>query len=550
MHTREELYIAGSWVEPNGEGSIEVTNPSNEQLIGSVPVGSAADVDAAVAAARAAFPSWSQTTTEERAEYLNRLSSAIKERAEDLSQLITAEVGTPINYSRMAMVGTPKVVSRSYAKILEGFEWEHEVRNSLVVKEPIGVVAMITPWNFPLHQIIGKIAPAIAAGCTMVVKPSKEAPLNSFALADIIHEIGLPAGVFNLVSGHGREIGEVLSSHPDVDMVSFTGSTNAGVRVSELASPGVKRVTLELGGKSANIILDDADIAKAPGSAIYACFNNSGQECSALSRLLVPESKRDEVIETISAKTAKYSVGDPLDESMRCGPMVSKRQQESVASYITSGIEEGATLVAGGPGIPEGLDGGYFVRPTVFADVTPEMTIFKEEIFGPVLSISTYSTEEEAIAMANDSEYGLSGGVWSGDEERAMRVASQPRSAGTSSRAMGANSVSMASRSTSRSSRSNAEGRYEQTSAIGRLRQQWRGQVDDIRQGSVLLGILQGRLHGHHPGGPEDPVRRRAGARTPSFLFRTRWRRCGRGLARYRRSPIGRRSGCGGQSRL
>ncbi len=373
MHTREELYIAGSWVEPNGEGSIEVTNPSNEQLIGSVPVGSAADVDAAVAAARAAFPSWSQTTTEERAEYLNRLSSAIKERAEDLSQLITAEVGTPINYSRMAMVGTPKVVSRSYAKILEGFEWEHEVRNSLVVKEPIGVVAMITPWNFPLHQIIGKIAPAIAAGCTMVVKPSKEAPLNSFALADIIHEIGLPAGVFNLVSGHGREIGEVLSSHPDVDMVSFTGSTNA------------------------------------------------------LSRLLVPESKRDEVIETISAKTAKYSVGDPLDESMRCGPMVSKRQQESVASYITSGIEEGATLVAGGPGIPEGLDGGYFVRPTVFADVTPEMTIFKEEIFGPVLSISTYSTEEEAIAMANDSEYGLSGGVWSGDEERAMRVARQMR---------------------------------------------------------------------------------------------------------------------------
>jgi len=261
----------------------------------------------------------------------------------------------------------------------------------------------------------------------MVVKPSKEAPLNAFALADIIHEIGLPAGVFNLVSGHGREIGEVLSSHPDVDMVSFTGSTYAGVRVSELASPGIKRVTLELGGKSANIILDDADIAKASGSAIYACFNNSGQECSALSRLLVPESKRDEIIEVISSKMAKYSVGDPLDESMRCGPMVSKRQQESVASYIASGIEEGATLVAGGAGMPEGLEGGYFVRPTVFADVTPQMTIFREEIFGPVLSISTYSTEEEAIAMANDSEYGLSGGVWSGDEERAMRVARKMR---------------------------------------------------------------------------------------------------------------------------
>ncbi len=228
MHTRGELYIGGQWVEPLGEGTIEVVNPSNEQMIGSVPVGSAADVDAAVAAARAAFPSWSQTPKEERAEFLNRLSAVIKEQTEELSQLITAEVGTPINYCRMAMVGTPRVVSRSYAKILESFEWEQEVRNSLVIKEPIGVVAMITPWNFPLHQIIGKVAPAIAAGCTMVVKPSKEAPLNAFALADIIHDVGLPAGVFNLVSGHGREIGEVLSSHPVIDMVSFTGSTSAG----------------------------------------------------------------------------------------------------------------------------------------------------------------------------------------------------------------------------------------------------------------------------------------------------------------------------------
>ena len=427
MHTREELYIDGQWVEPLGEGTIEVVNPANDELIGSVPVGSAADVDAAVAAAHSAFPSWSQTPVEERAEFLNRLSAAIKEQTEELSQLITAEVGTPINYCRMAMVGTPKVVSRSYAKILDGFEWEQEVRNSLVVKEPIGVVAMITPWNFPLHQIIGKVAPAIAAGCTMVVKPSKEAPLNAFALADIIHDIGLPAGVFNLVSGHGREIGEVLSCHPDVDMVSFTGSTRAGVRVSELASSSVKRVTLELGGKSANIILDDADIAKASGSAIYSCFSNSGQECSALTRLLIPESKRDEVIEIISTKVAKYAVGDPLDESMRCGPMVSKRQQQSVASYIASGIEEGATLIAGGQGVPEGLDSGCFVRPTVFADVTPEMTIFREEIFGPVLSITTYSSEDEAVALANDSEYGLSGGVWSEDDERAMRVARRLR---------------------------------------------------------------------------------------------------------------------------
>ena len=427
MHTREHLYIGGEWVAPRGEGSIEVVNPANEQLIGSVPVGSAADIDAAVASARAAFPSWSETPVEERAEYLNRLSAAIKEQTEELSQLITSEVGTPINYCRMAMVGTPAVVSRSYAKILEGFEWEEEVRNSLVVKEPVGVVAMITPWNFPLHQIVGKVAPAIAAGCTMVVKPSKEAPLNAFALTDIMHDIGLPAGVFNLVSGHGREIGEVLSSHPSVDMVSFTGSTGAGVRVSELAAPSVKRVTLELGGKSANIILDDADIGKAAGSAIYSCFNNSGQECSALTRLLVPESKRDEVIDVISSKMTRYTVGDPLDESMRCGPMVSRRQQESVTAYIASGIAEGATLVAGGEGMPDGLDSGYYVKPTVFAEVTPDMTIFREEIFGPVLSITTYSTEEEAIALANDSDYGLSGGVWSGDEGRGMRVARQMR---------------------------------------------------------------------------------------------------------------------------
>ncbi len=427
MQTREHLYINGSWVESTGEGSIEVINPANEETIGSVPVGSAADVEAAVAAAKAAFPDWSKTSVEDRIGYLNMLSQAIKGRTEELTELITSEVGTPINYCRGAMVGTPRVVSRSYAKILENFDWEEEVRNSLIVKEPIGVVGMITPWNYPLHQIIGKVAPAIAAGCTMVVKPSKEAPLNSFILADIIHEIGLPAGVFNLVSGHGREIGEVLSSHPDVDMVSFTGSTGAGVRVSELAAPSVKRVTLELGGKSANIILEDAEIAKAASASIHACFGNSGQECSALTRLLVPESKKQEIVDVISAKMEKYSVGDPMDESKRCGPMVSRKQQESVSSYIAAGIEEGATLVVGGLGMPEGLEKGFFVQPTVFADVTPEMTIFREEIFGPVLSITTYSTEEEAIELANDSEYGLSGGVWSGDEDRAMRVAREMR---------------------------------------------------------------------------------------------------------------------------
>ena len=427
MHEREHLYIGGSWVEPIGDGSIDVINPATEERIGSVPVASNDDVDAAVEAAQGAFEYWSGTSVEERADFLNRLSAAIKDRSEELAKLITSEVGTPIDYSRMAMVGTPRVVTRSYAKILDDFIWEEEVRNSLVVKEPIGVVAMITPWNFPLHQIIGKVAPAIAAGCTMVLKPSKEAPLNAFVFADILDEIGLPDGVFNLVSGHGRDIGETMSSHPGVDMVSFTGSTNAGVRVSELAAPSVKRVTLELGGKSANIILDDADIPRAAASSIYACFGNSGQECSALTRLIVPEEHRDEVVEVISSKMERYSVGDPMDESSRCGPLVSKRQQESVSSFISSGIEEGATLVAGGEGMPDGLESGYYVRPTVFADVTPEMTVFQEEIFGPVLSITTYSSEQEAVELANLSEYGLSGGVWSSDEDRAMRIARMMR---------------------------------------------------------------------------------------------------------------------------
>ena len=427
MHTREQLYINGQWVDATGEGDIQVIDPATEELGGAVPVGSSADVDAAVSAARRAFPEWSQSTLEERADILNQLSALFKERGEELAQLITSEVGTPIGYSRMAMVGTPSVVLRSYAKLLGDFEFEEEIRNSLVVKEPIGVCAMITPWNFPLHQIIGKVAPAIAAGCTMVLKPSREAPLNAFVLADMLDELGLPAGVFNLVSGHGSVVGQAMAAHLDVDLVSFTGSTGAGVRVSEAAAPSVKRVTLELGGKSANIILDDADIATAAKVAIGACFANSGQTCSALTRLLVPTGARDEVVDIISARVAGYSVGDPRDESVRCGPLVSAAQQASVSEYISSGIEEGATLIAGGEGMPDGLDSGFFVKPTAFADVTPDMRIWQEEIFGPVLAITTYDSEEEAIALANDSEYGLSGGVWSSDEDRAMSVARQLR---------------------------------------------------------------------------------------------------------------------------
>ena len=427
MHTRDQLYINGKWVQPMGTGSIDVINPATEEIIGKIPVGSADDVDKAASAARIAFDSWAKSSIEERINILNALSNALKEKGESIAQTITAEVGTPIGYSRVAMVGTPRVVSRSYAKILENFDWEEKVRNSIICKEPIGVCAFITPWNFPLHQIIGKVAPAIAAGCTMILKPSKEAPLSAFILADILHEIGLPPGVFNLVSGHGSEIGNYMSSHPEVDMVSFTGSTGAGVAVSEAAATTVKRVTLELGGKSANVALDDADPILVAKKAIGACHQNSGQTCSALTRLIIPESMSDEVYEIIAKKNNSYTVGDPLEENTRCGPMVSLRQQKSVSKYIQSGISEGATLVSGGLGMPEGISKGYYVKPTIFANVSPDMKIWKEEIFGPVLVITTYKSEDEALILANDSIYGLSGGVWSKDEERAIRFAKEMR---------------------------------------------------------------------------------------------------------------------------
>lgn len=427
MHAREQLYIDGKWIDSLGKGSIDVINPATEEIIGRVPVGSTKDVDKAVVAAKSAFDSWSKSSIEERIELLNALSNAFKERGEELAQTITSEVGTPIGYSRVAMVGTPRVVSRSYAKILEDYVWEEEIRNSIICKEPIGVCAFITPWNFPLHQIIGKVAPAIAAGCTMILKPSKEAPLSAFILAEILDEIGLPAGVFNLVSGHGSEVGDYMSSHPDVDMVSFTGSTGAGVSVSQSAAPTIKRVTLELGGKSANVALEDADPVLVAKKAIGACHQNSGQTCSALTRLIIPESMNKQVCDIIAEKNDSYLVGNPLDEGTRCGPMVSLRQQLSVTEYIQSGIDEGANLISGGLGMPDGIEKGFYVKPTIFANVTPEMKIWKEEIFGPVLVITTYNTESEALKLANDSIYGLSGGVWSEDPDRAVNFAKKMR---------------------------------------------------------------------------------------------------------------------------
>jgi acyl-CoA reductase-like NAD-dependent aldehyde dehydrogenase len=427
MHERREMYINGKWVKTEGNKKIKVVNPSTEEIIGSVPVGNQADVDYAIESAKKAFDNWSKSGINDRIEILNLLSASLKERGEEIAQIITAEVGTPIGYSRTAMVGTPRVVARSYAKILETFQWEEEVRNSLIIKEPIGVCAFITPWNFPLHQIIGKVAPAIAAGCTMILKPSKEAPLSAFILAEIFDEIGLPAGVFNLVTGHGSEIGEYLAAHSDIDMVSFTGSTGAGIAVSHAAAASVKRVTLELGGKSANVALNDADPILVGKKAIQACHQNSGQTCSALTRLIIPKNLEEEICKIVSEGNDKYKVGDPLNDKTRCGPMVSEKQKNSVMNYIQKGIDEGATLLSGGTGMPEGLNRGFYVKPTVFKDVTPEMTIWKEEIFGPVLVISTYGEEEEALRLANDSIYGLSGGVWSENEERAIKFARKMR---------------------------------------------------------------------------------------------------------------------------
>lgn len=427
MHDREEIYINGKWVKAEGTEKIKVVNPSTEEIIGYIPAGNKEDVDHAIKSAKEAFITWSKSGIEKRMEVLNSLSSLFKERGEELAQIITSEVGTPIGYSRTAMVGTPRVVARSYAKILETYDWEEEVRNSLIIKEPVGVCAFITPWNFPLHQIIGKVAPAIAAGCTMILKPSKEAPLSAFILAEIFDEIGLPAGVFNLVTGHGSEIGEYLAKHSDVDMVSFTGSTGAGVAVSHAAADSVKRVTLELGGKSANVALEDVDPILFAKKAIQACHQNSGQTCSALTRLIIPKEMEEEICRVIVERNDNYKVGNPLDEETRCGPMVSAKQQISVTNYIQRGIDEGATLISGGVGMPEGLTRGFYVKPTVFKDVSPEMTIWREEIFGPVLVIKTYENEEEALELANDSVYGLSGGVWSQDEERALKFARNMR---------------------------------------------------------------------------------------------------------------------------
>ena len=418
-------YINGQWVKAQSSETLPVHDSSTEAVMATVPAGSAAEAEAAVLAARAAFESWSSLPVETRAAYLDKVAAGVKARAEDLAVAIAREVGMPLKMARAVQVGGPAWHWSNFAKVARQFEWEKTVGNSLVVREAIGVVGCITPWNFPLSQITLKIAPAMAAGCTVVLKPSEIAPVNAMILAEIIHEAGLPPGVFNLVNGMGPVVGEVLATHPEVDMVSFTGSTRAGKRVGELASQTIKRVALELGGKSASVVLDDANFEAAVKGTVSACMLNSGQTCSAHTRLLVPAGRYEEVKALAQAAIAKFSIGPSLAEGSKLGPLVSAAQRDRVLSFIRTGIEEGADVIAGGAEAPA-IAKGYFVQPTILG-IKATDTLAQEEIFGPVLVVIPYKDEEDAIAIANSTIYGLGGAVWSGTDEHAMKVARRLR---------------------------------------------------------------------------------------------------------------------------
>jgi len=427
IDVRDKIYIDGAWVASTGTGTLEVVDSATEQVMATIPDGTAEDVDRAVKAAAAAFPAWAATSNEERAKYMTRIGEALGARMAEIGELITHEVGMPVSLAVPVQAGLPIQAFTDLAGHIEAFPFEEEVGNSLVVREPIGVVGAITPWNYPLYQIALKVAPALAVGCTVVLKPSEVAPINAFILAEVIHEVGLPAGVFNLVTGVGPIVGEAIASHPLVDAVSFTGSTGAGKKVMIAGAETVKRVNLELGGKSANIILEDADIATAVGTGVFGCFLNSGQTCSALTRMIVPRSKLDEVEAVAVAAASGFPPGNPQTEGVMIGPLVSAIQRDRVRNYIKAGIDEGAKLLVGGPDAPEGLETGYYIQPTIFSGVTRDMTIAREEIFGPVLVIIPVDSEEEAIEIANESQYGLAGSVWAGDPAHAEHVARQLR---------------------------------------------------------------------------------------------------------------------------
>lgn len=420
-------FVNGSWVPAGSSERIEVFNPATAEVLGSVPAGTAADVDAAVQAAHAAFAGWSETPVAERAEYLAAISRGMQARVDELADLITRDLGCPHPIAIAGQAGRAHLPFDLAVDLLRNFDFESTLGTATLVREPIGVVGAITPWNFPLMQISGKVAPALAAGCTVVLKPTEIAPLVSYVFAEIVAEAGLPAGVFNLVQGYGEVVGEAIVAHPLVDMISFTGSTNVGKRVSAVGGQTVKRVALELGGKSANILLDDVDFEEAVANGVGACFGNTGQVCAALTRMLVPRSRLAEVEEIAVRVAETYVVGDPFDAGTVLGPLVSETQLDRVRRYIELGIKEGAKLLTGGPDPVEGHENGYFVRPTVFSDVEPGMTIEREEIFGPVLSIIGYDDEDDAVRIANDSIYGLSGGVSSADRERAVAVAKRIR---------------------------------------------------------------------------------------------------------------------------
>ena len=427
MKVEDRLYIDGRWMPSRSSARIDVINPASEALLARVPAGNADDVEMAAAAARAAFPAWSAASAAERGAFLQKIADGLAARKSEIARSITDEVGMPLKLSERIQAALPPQLTASYATLVCEYAFEERIANSLVVREPAGVAACITPWNYPLHQIMAKVAPALAAGCTVVLKPSEIAPLTAYMLAEVIDAAGLPRGVFNLVCGTGPVVGEAMAAHPGIDVVSFTGSTRAGKRVSTLAAQTVKRVALELGGKSAAVVLDDADFPRAVRAAVSSCFLNSGQTCTALTRLLVPQARADETA-TLAVEAAKgFPPGDPLDAATRLGPLVSATQRDRVRGYIRKGMEEGARLLLGGAEPPEGLARGYYVAPTVFGGVQPDMTIAQEEIFGPVLSILTYRDEEEAISIANGTPYGLAAAVWSGNEAHAMALARRLR---------------------------------------------------------------------------------------------------------------------------
>ncbi len=423
MRTYDKFYINGQWVNPIGQGTSDVVNPANGEISARVPVGNAEDVEAAVAAAKEAFKTWSQTSAAEREWFLRKLAAEAQKRNADLTQTIIDELGMPIQNAAAYQVDPLGIICESFADKAKHMEDEEKVGNSVITKEPIGVCVMINPWNYPIWQLIGKVAPALAAGCTMVVKAASQTPSHLFVFAEMCDAVGLPAGVFNMVHGSGREIGARLSNHPDVDLVSFTGSTSAGVQVSNASAPTVKRVCLELGGKSPYIITEEADLDAAIDFGINDIMVNTGQTCNALTRMVIHESVYEEAVELAKAKTEALVVGDPNDPNVFVGPMSSEDQKQTVLDYINKGIDEGARLVTGGTDMPEGITKGNYVTPTVFADVTNDMIIAQEEIFGPVLSMIKYSNIDEAIDIANDSPYGLASAVWAGDQDKAKAIA-------------------------------------------------------------------------------------------------------------------------------